>query len=155
MLPLYFISGVFLLTSQIPGWLARIANVFPVRHLAQALLMAYNPPRRPIRSKDEWNEHLRTAFVVRILAWEFFCHQRLFRRSTVEEVRAKYHNHNEPIRTNDKHRPGHGRDDSGIDGMPYESIRTIRHQFRLSLKRHWHAPILTQIHPRPNRECNA
>ena len=43
MLPLYFISGVFLPASQIPGWLARIANVFPVRHLAQALLMAYNP----------------------------------------------------------------------------------------------------------------
>jgi len=43
MLPLYFISGVFVPASQIPGWLRNVASVFPVRHLAQALLAAYNP----------------------------------------------------------------------------------------------------------------
>ena len=43
MLPLYFISGVFVAVSQLPGWLVDIADVFPVRHLADALLTAYNP----------------------------------------------------------------------------------------------------------------
>jgi ABC-2 type transport system permease protein len=43
MLPLYFISGVFIAISVLPHWLTDIANVFPVRHLVQALLTAYNP----------------------------------------------------------------------------------------------------------------
>jgi len=43
MLPLYFISGVFISVSLLPGWLQGIASVFPVRHLAAALLVAYNP----------------------------------------------------------------------------------------------------------------
>lgn len=42
-LPLYFISGVFVPDHQIPGWLRRVADVFPVRHLSQALLTAFNP----------------------------------------------------------------------------------------------------------------
>jgi ABC-2 type transport system permease protein len=36
-LPLYFISGVFVPESQIPKLLRNIATVFPIRHLAQAL----------------------------------------------------------------------------------------------------------------------
>ncbi len=36
-LPLYFISGVFVPESQIPASLRDIATVFPIRHLAQAL----------------------------------------------------------------------------------------------------------------------
>jgi ABC-2 type transport system permease protein len=43
LLPLYFISGVFVVESDIPHWLKDIANVFPVRHLQQALLKAFNP----------------------------------------------------------------------------------------------------------------
>ena len=43
MLPLYFISGVFIATTQLPRWLGDVATVFPVRHLASALLTAYNP----------------------------------------------------------------------------------------------------------------
>jgi ABC-2 type transport system permease protein len=43
MLPLYFISGVFVSASTLPHWLVNIASVFPVRHLANALLIAYNP----------------------------------------------------------------------------------------------------------------
>ncbi len=43
MLPLYFISGVFVTTSVLPRWLVDVAAVFPVRHLAAALLAAYNP----------------------------------------------------------------------------------------------------------------
>ncbi|HLG67874.1 MAG TPA: ABC transporter permease [Acidimicrobiales bacterium] len=42
-LPLYFISGVFVATSLFPHWLVDVAGVFPVRHLAAALLTAYNP----------------------------------------------------------------------------------------------------------------
>ena len=43
MLPLYFISGVFVAASLLPRWLVDISDVFPVRHLAEALLTAYNP----------------------------------------------------------------------------------------------------------------
>ncbi|MEU8510879.1 ABC transporter permease [Kitasatospora sp. NPDC048722] len=43
MLPLYFISGVFIATSILPHWLTVVGDVFPVRHLVEALLTAYNP----------------------------------------------------------------------------------------------------------------
>jgi ABC-2 type transport system permease protein len=43
MLPLYFISGVFVAVTSLPRWLVDVADVFPVRHLAAALLTAYNP----------------------------------------------------------------------------------------------------------------
>lgn len=46
MLPLYFISGVFVAASTLPGWLVDVASLFPVRHLAAALLTAYNPHTR-------------------------------------------------------------------------------------------------------------
>ncbi|MBO0770320.1 MAG: ABC transporter permease [Actinobacteria bacterium] len=42
-LPLYFISGVFVTVTALPHWLADAGEVFPVRHLASALLAAYNP----------------------------------------------------------------------------------------------------------------
>jgi ABC-2 type transport system permease protein len=45
-LPLYFISGVFVAISVLPHWLVDVASVFPVRHLADALLVAYNPHTR-------------------------------------------------------------------------------------------------------------
>ena len=43
LLPLYFISGVFVAGAALPHWLADIGEIFPVRHLANALLVAYNP----------------------------------------------------------------------------------------------------------------
>ncbi len=43
MLPLYFISGVFVPIAILPHWLDDVAKIFPVRHLAAALLAAYNP----------------------------------------------------------------------------------------------------------------
>jgi ABC-2 type transport system permease protein len=43
LLPLYFISGVFVPASTLPHWLLDVAKFFPVRHLAAALLTAYNP----------------------------------------------------------------------------------------------------------------
>jgi ABC-2 type transport system permease protein len=42
-LPLYFISGVFVADTALPRWLADVGEIFPVRHLASALLVAYNP----------------------------------------------------------------------------------------------------------------
>ena len=42
-LPLYFISGVFFPTDEAPGWLNDVASVFPVKHLAEALLEAFEP----------------------------------------------------------------------------------------------------------------
>jgi ABC-2 type transport system permease protein len=42
-LPLYFISGVFVAVAALPRWLADAGEIFPVRHLASALLVAYNP----------------------------------------------------------------------------------------------------------------
>jgi ABC-2 type transport system permease protein len=46
MLPLYFVSGVFIAVSTLPAWLADVGKVFPVSHLAAALLTAYNPHTR-------------------------------------------------------------------------------------------------------------
>jgi ABC-2 type transport system permease protein len=42
-LPLSFISGIFIPTSELPAWLAYLGYVFPVHPLAAALLQAYNP----------------------------------------------------------------------------------------------------------------
>src|SRR5258708_6266807 len=42
-LPLYFISGVFVAVTVLPPWLANAGEIFPVRHRASALLVAYNP----------------------------------------------------------------------------------------------------------------
>ena len=42
-LPLYFISGVFATVTVLPHWLADVGAIFPVRHLAHALLAACNP----------------------------------------------------------------------------------------------------------------
>lgn len=42
-LPLYFISGVFFPVDDAPGWLVTLADLFPVRHLAEAMLVAWDP----------------------------------------------------------------------------------------------------------------
>jgi ABC-2 type transport system permease protein len=43
MLPLYFISGVFIPRDQLSGTLKDIAGVFPVSHLNDALFKAFDP----------------------------------------------------------------------------------------------------------------
>lgn len=43
MLPLYFISGVFIPNDQIPAGMRTVANLFPVKHLFESLLTAFNP----------------------------------------------------------------------------------------------------------------
>ena len=43
MLPLYFISGVFIPNVRLPTWLQDVAKVFPVQHLADGLHHAFDP----------------------------------------------------------------------------------------------------------------
>jgi ABC-2 type transport system permease protein len=43
MLPLYFISGVFVPNITLPPWLKHVAQVFPVEHLSDGLHHAYIP----------------------------------------------------------------------------------------------------------------
>ena len=42
-LPLCFLSGVFIPILELPHWLINIGKIFPVHALADALLAAYNP----------------------------------------------------------------------------------------------------------------
>jgi len=42
-LPLYFISGVFVPGAELPAWLQHLAEVFPVQHLAAALHQGFGP----------------------------------------------------------------------------------------------------------------
>ena len=42
-LPLLFISGVFIPMGDAPAWLNTLADVFPVKHFSSALLAAFNP----------------------------------------------------------------------------------------------------------------
>jgi ABC-2 type transport system permease protein len=43
MLPLYFISGVFIPNVNLPSWLRHVAEFFPVQHLADGLHHSYDP----------------------------------------------------------------------------------------------------------------
>jgi ABC-2 type transport system permease protein len=40
-MPLFFISGVFVPWSLVPSWLRQVAELFPARHLSQALLTPF------------------------------------------------------------------------------------------------------------------
>lgn len=42
-LPLYFLSGVFIPESEIPDGVLHVAAIFPIRHFFQALLTAFDP----------------------------------------------------------------------------------------------------------------
>jgi len=42
-LPLYFISGVFFPLTDAPDWMTTVAAIFPVKHLAECLLAAFDP----------------------------------------------------------------------------------------------------------------
>jgi ABC-2 type transport system permease protein len=42
-LPLLFISDIFIRTEEAPAWLRTMADLFPVKHLSQALQTAFDP----------------------------------------------------------------------------------------------------------------
>jgi ABC-2 type transport system permease protein len=46
MLPLYFISGIFIPKVNLPAWLQDVAAFFPVQHLADGLHHAFDPATR-------------------------------------------------------------------------------------------------------------
>src|SRR5207302_9610990 len=50
MLPLYFISGVFIPNVSVPHWLQDVAKFFPVEHLAAGLRHAFDPATRGVGS---------------------------------------------------------------------------------------------------------
>ena len=54
MLPLYFISGVFIPNVNLPSWLQSVSKFFPVEHLANALHQAYVPGTRGLGI--EWSD---------------------------------------------------------------------------------------------------
>ena len=60
-LPLYFISGIFVPQDQIPDWMNTVAGIFPIRPLFQSLLTAFDP--QTTGAGIEWG-HLAV-----ILAW--------------------------------------------------------------------------------------
>jgi ABC-2 type transport system permease protein len=73
MLPLYFISGVFIPNVSLPEWLRRVAEVFPVQHLSDGLHHAYDPAARGIGIV--WSDlgvlALWAAFGLAIALWRF------------------------------------------------------------------------------------
>ncbi len=74
-LPLLFISDIFIPTERAPEWITRVADLFPVKHFAQAMASAFNPGRT-----SGWEPgHLAivllwglvgTAIAVRFFSWE-------------------------------------------------------------------------------------
>ncbi len=43
MLPLYFISDIFIAGDGVPEWIETVGNLFPIRHLSHALQESYDP----------------------------------------------------------------------------------------------------------------
>ncbi len=43
-LPLLFISDVFVSLNKAPQWIKTVGDFFPIKHLAHALIYAFNPP---------------------------------------------------------------------------------------------------------------
>ena len=73
MLPLYFLSGVFIPETEIPEGVLHFADVFPIRHFFEAFFTAWNPPTEG--AGFEWG-HLggrrRLGGVGLVLAIRFF-----------------------------------------------------------------------------------
>lgn len=75
-LPLLFISDIYIPDDQAPGWLRAVANVFPVKHFSEALQTPFDP--RATGTGFEWG-HLSVliiwgaiglALAVRYFSWE-------------------------------------------------------------------------------------
>ena len=43
MLPLYFLSGVFIPETEIPDGVLKVADLFPIRHFFEAFFTAFDP----------------------------------------------------------------------------------------------------------------
>jgi ABC-2 type transport system permease protein len=51
-LPLSFVSDIFIPSDHAPGWMQTIADVFPIKHFAQAMLASFDPSFRAWSSTD-------------------------------------------------------------------------------------------------------
>jgi ABC-2 type transport system permease protein len=72
-LPLYFISGIFIPEGEIPSGVLSFADLFPIRHFFQAFLGAWDPG--PTGSGVEWLDLavvLAWGLVALVLAIRFF-----------------------------------------------------------------------------------
>lgn len=77
-LPLLFISDVFIPLEEAPGWLKSVAGVFPIRHFSNALITAYNPSGQASGSGFEPRDLIVMALwgvfgliaAVRFFSWE-------------------------------------------------------------------------------------
>ncbi|HET6381459.1 MAG TPA: ABC transporter permease [candidate division Zixibacteria bacterium] len=75
-LPLLFISNVFIRLEDPPAWMDLLARVFPVRHFADAMLATYTPVMAP--DAVLWQDWLIMAawglaavvFSIRFFSWE-------------------------------------------------------------------------------------
>lgn len=46
-LPLSFVSDIFVPATEAPEWMQRIADIFPIKHFSQAMLASFNPDCNP------------------------------------------------------------------------------------------------------------
>ena len=76
-LPLFFISNVFIRLSDAPGWLLAIGDVFPVRHFSEALQAVFNPYQSGMGFAEPWRLAIIAAWgvfglvvAVRFFSWE-------------------------------------------------------------------------------------
>ncbi|MDP9067189.1 MAG: ABC transporter permease [Actinomycetota bacterium] len=51
-LPLAFISDIFIPSDHAPEWIQTIADIFPIKHFAQAMLASFDPTFRDWSSSD-------------------------------------------------------------------------------------------------------
>ena len=51
-LPLLFISGIFIPLEQAPAWLVNVAELFPVKHFADAMVTSYFDPGGGFEASD-------------------------------------------------------------------------------------------------------
>lgn len=51
-LPLSFISDIFVNSEEAPAWMQTVADIFPIKHFAQAMLASFDPTFRAWSSSD-------------------------------------------------------------------------------------------------------
>lgn len=73
-LPLSFISDIFVDSSEAPEWMQKVADIFPIKHFAQAMLASFDPTFREWSNSDLlilglWGV-AGLAFALRFFSWE-------------------------------------------------------------------------------------
>jgi ABC-2 type transport system permease protein len=53
-LPLAFVSDIFIPSDHAPAWMQTIAGIFPIKHFAQAMLASFDPSFRAWNNNDLW-----------------------------------------------------------------------------------------------------